>query len=277
MDVRTLCRTDTAMTNGEARKEWLKALSGCNQVAIRNRSHHTNTNEFVGLRWCMSRNIVPQGVNIKLIDYFAIDRPVLRCDQFRWLAVKEEYSDVLLYLVKCKAFELNDVDSYDMHPLVTAVVRGNIKNVKALLDAGANVNLSNKWGVTALTEACSCVNREGCVRLLLRSGADVNHLCNYGGTPLMMANYNDRVEYVQALLDTGADVNIVNTGNWTALMFAAKYKSLRCVELLLQQEDIRVNHATKSGITALKVAQQFRHDECIRLLLEAGGIKFEED
>ena len=46
------------------------------------------------------------------------------------------------------------------------------------------------------------------VKLLLEHGADINLPDNYGHTALMMASLEGNTEIVRLLLDQGADVNV---------------------------------------------------------------------
>jgi hypothetical protein len=62
-----------------------------------------------------------------------------------------------------------------------------LDKVKAALDGGADVNSSDKDGVTALEAAVRLVGGLGCVRLLIDRGADVNAKDEYGQTALEWA------------------------------------------------------------------------------------------
>ena len=79
-------------------------------------------------------------------------------------------------------------------PLTEAAYNGRTDSVKALLEAGANVNTKDKDGRTALmwdTED----KYPDCVKTLLEAGADVNVKDKDGKTALMRSNYNEPVSY----------------------------------------------------------------------------------
>ena len=87
------------------------------------------------------------------------------------------------------------------------------EGIRALLEAGADVNLANGGKDTALTLAAKYRNEE-VVLWLLAAGADVNaqHCC--GETALMCAAMRGMLKAIQA----GADVNLTDVRGESALM-----------------------------------------------------------
>src|SRR5204863_10135894 len=68
--------------------------------------------------------------------------------------------------------DLNSWDAEGNPALLVAALHGNADAVRVLLEAGANVNATNRAGATALTYSVSDPTK---VRLLLRRGANPNH------------------------------------------------------------------------------------------------------
>ena len=68
-------------------------------------------------------------------------------------------------------------------PLISAAVFGRTEVARALIEAGANVNLQNNEGSTALHSAAFLCRME-IVEMLLENGADKELLNNYGSTAL---------------------------------------------------------------------------------------------
>mgnify|MGYP006082080637 FL=1 len=97
--------------------------------------------------------------------------------------------EVVNYLID-KVDSINGT-SKDGTPLMAAVVKGYIEVAKALIDAGANVNLSDANNATALHYAVMFNNKE-ITTLLVDAKADVNLKNNVGKTPLDFAKmHND--------------------------------------------------------------------------------------
>lgn len=91
-----------------------------------------------------------------------------------------------------------------------AVRAGDVAQVTALLDKGADVNAKFRYGATALFKAAERGHTE-IVKLLLARGADATIKDTfYGATAMTWALDNDHVEIVKALLEKdGSSVNDV--------------------------------------------------------------------
>jgi len=98
-----------------------------------------------------------------------------------------------------------------------AADNGDVEKVRALLDAGANVNARNNYGETALMRTALNGHAE-VAALLIDAGADVDAKDDYGGTALMWAAWRGNAEEVKLLIDAGADVDAKNDDGRTALV-----------------------------------------------------------
>ena len=125
---------------------------------------------------------------------------------------------------------------YEMHVSVSALtVAGRIGDgycLHALLQAGADVNASNKKGYTAIHYA-SERNYRDCLDLLLQAGADVNAVDNSGYTALHCAAFRGDFTFVKKLLYAGADVNIKDVETNTALHQATTRNHSKCASILI--------------------------------------------
>ena len=153
--------------------------------------------------------------------------------------------------------------------LINYAKDGNLKEVQLLLDKGADVNIQNKYGSTALIWA-SKYGQLKVVQLLLERGSNVNIQNKDGNTALIFASENGNLKEVQLLLDKGADVNIQTKSGSTALILASQYGQLKVVQLLLDK-GADVNIENKNGATVLLNASYYGHLEIVKLLLDKGA------
>ena len=174
-------------------------------------------------------------------------------------------------------------DGGELTALVYAARSGSVDAARVLLDAGADVNQTTRYGWSPLLAATQNRNYQ-LGKFLIERGADVN-LANKGGwTPLYLATDNrnleggdyptrtpdmDDLDYIKLLLDAGADVNAqviestetrtVFTNQWldeegaTAFLRASQSGDVELMKLLLEHgADPKIN--TKLGVTPLAAA-----------------------
>jgi hypothetical protein len=93
-------------------------------------------------------------------------------------------------------------------PLLMAAQNGHGTVVRALINAGADVNImTNESDGTTPLFAAAFMGSETIVRVLIQAGADVNMARDNGTTPLYIAAQNGHEVVVRALINAGADVN----------------------------------------------------------------------
>lgn len=99
----------------------------------------------------------------------------------------------------------------------TPAARGETETVIARVKGGVAVDsLDPNFGATAITFAGDFGHAET-VRALLDAGADVDARNQDGSTPLIGAAFFGRADCVRALLDAGADASITNNDGSTAM------------------------------------------------------------
>lgn len=154
--------------------------------------------------------------------------------------------------------------------LATAVYQNDLAAVKELIGSGADVNVvDGGLGMTALGRAVSMNNRE-IMRALLDAGAEVNRRDDTGQTALMRLAGWSTPELLRELLDAGAKVNLKDEEGNTALMKAAKWSDVKVVQALLDA-GAKVNAKNKEGRTALMFAAEEGKVETVRALINAGA------
>lgn len=183
--------------------------------------------------------------------------------------IDESYDNSLLKLLLMNGANPN-ITSYIFKdtPLHAAVRHFRLGNVRALLQAGADINAQNCQGQTPLYKAvCSSVGRIKMVELLIESGADINMKTSDGVTPLMQAIIEGYENIAQLLINKGADVNAQDADGWTALHEAAFSRSKERAQILINA-GAHINTQTDDGWSVLHFAARFGSLKLTQLFLK---------
>jgi ankyrin repeat protein len=103
---------------------------------------------------------------------------------------------------------VNAPDDTGATPLMYAVLYSRPAIVNLLIDRGAAVDGTNRFGSTALMWAAA---RTPIVKTLLAHGADVNAKASDGTTPIVVAARVRNIEAMQAMIAAGADMRSTQT------------------------------------------------------------------
>ena len=187
------------------------------------------------------------------------------------IAIKHCDVQVINFLIKHGAnVELQDKDGRTaLHHAV-----GNYETVRCLIENGANVNATTNDNCTPLMIA-SKYDDLRVINLLIKHGANVELQDKDGRTALyhaVMEPWNYRT--VRCLIENGANVNATTNDNCTPLMIASEYDELRAINLLIKH-GANVELQDKDGETALFHAVTSFSTcytlETIRVLVENGA------
>jgi ankyrin repeat protein len=145
-----------------------------------------------------------------------------------------------------------------------------LDTAQVLLEAGAEVNAANDYGVTPLALACDNASAAMVTRLL-QGGADPNVVRSTGETPVMTCARTGDLAAVDALLTYGAEPSGTDTlYGQTALMWAAGEGHAEVARLLVTR-GADVQARTSGGYTALLIAAREDERDLAGLLLDAGA------
>lgn len=174
-------------------------------------------------------------------------------------------------------YNIKQVKQTSQIRLLQAVSRGQLQQVRALLDQGADINVKeSKSGQTPLISA-SFKQRKKLVQLLLDKGADVHARDINGETALMAAAEKGNTSIVKMLLENGADINAGDKWKETALIITLRKHKLAAAKLLIDKgADIRVKDNFYQR-TPLIWASNLGDIELVKLLLEKGAQVNAED
>jgi ankyrin repeat protein len=171
-------------------------------------------------------------------------------------------------LVDQKA-NVNTKDSRGETPLMYAAAVGSVEAMKFLLEQGADANVQNQFGSTALIWSATDLAK---VQLLLDHGANPNLASKKGRTALLVAAMSDRsAPIVRLLISKGADIQAKDFLKTTALKAAAFGNDSETVGLLLDA-GLDPNAADLPGLTPLMMAAGWNGNlETVKLLLAKGA------
>ena len=172
-----------------------------------------------------------------------------------------------------------------------AAAGGHTETVRALLDAGVNVDEKNEGDPPALASATLGGHIET-MKLLIDAGADPRSMDKEGqpiihgavlGTPLLIkrdleANLKDErkleeevterhFKVVQLLVSAGADVNARADNDWTPLMSGVVTSDPKVLSLLIDA-GADVNARANDGMTVLMIAAAAGKVPLVKLLID---------
>jgi len=180
-----------------------------------------------------------------------------------------------------QGLDINAKDYQGRTPLhyEAASVNGDIESMKALIDAGANVNEYDQFSFfTPLNDAIYS-NKKLTVEFLLKNGADVNitrerfPVLHIAARQKCISNSNDNIpDIIHLLIEYGADINDVDRTGDTALHEAAYCGNIDAA-LIFIEKGIEINKRNESGKTALGVAIEKEKHQIAKIIRKHGGIE----
>ena len=164
--------------------------------------------------------------------------------------------------------QVNARDQGGLTPLMYTAFHGDVARARALVDAGAAVNEQSNDGSSPLMYAVP--GGHAVVDLLLEAGADVGISDIYGSTVLHRAAQTNRADVVGRLVDAGAKVDRQNLHGRTPLLIAATRNSTGALQLL-HERGADINAASSEGDTPILRAVTDNSHESLSLLVRLGA------
>ena len=154
--------------------------------------------------------------------------------------------------------------------LIAAAKQGDVGQVRAQLQAGADINTRDSAQRTALLLAVHSGPR-AVVRALIDAGAGLDARDQDGRTALMEAARRKEAIFALDLVAAGADVNVADRDGWTALMFAAKEGTLAAARAIIHSPKQSTLDTLAKETSALSLAAERGRQALVRDLIEAGA------
>lgn len=203
-------------------------------------------------------------------------------DLFNAIFDKDEFK--VKEILEQKSYDLNLLDEHQKAPIHYAVRQGTLEIVKMVVEAGADINLSDEMG-TPLHHAIGCRN-DAMAEWMISRGADlyvskgrgqqkwtpllmaisllntnialtlIKHMKEVdqkderGNTALFLALEIDNLPIAQALVSRGADVSLQNEWGQTPLEIAERKGNTTMINLIKEVLLAKEEHLVLSNLTA---------------------------
>ena len=139
-------------------------------------------------------------------------------------------------------------------PLITAITGGHVLVTSLLIDRGADIQARNKGGFTPL-HAAAYANLAEIAEKLLDRGADIKDQMNKAGvTPLSVASEEGHPDLVKVLIVHGADLEVAEMNGYTPLT-RALWRSQKEVVALLQRSGAKCQ--------PVEILEEPAYSECV--------------
>ena len=164
-----------------------------------------------------------------------------------------------------EGYAVDETDFEGHTPLIDAILRGHLDIVE-LLVLYSEIDFPAETNRTALMFAAQ-TNAIDSLKVLLDAGADVNIRDKDGNTALILGVKH--ADILAMLLAHGAMINVQNKSGVTALWYAAYYGTIRSLHCLLKASSNPELTGEKS-IFALEIALERGHFEAAKCIVYAG-------
>jgi len=154
--------------------------------------------------------------------------------------------------------------------LFAAAKQGDVRQIRAQLQAGADVNARDRGQRTALLHAVRG-GQLAVVRALIEAGAALDIRDQDGSTALMEAARRKEAMPALDLVAAGADVNVADKNGWTALMLAAREGTLAAARAIIRSPRQSSLDTLAKETSALSLSAERGRHALVRALIEAGA------
>ncbi len=152
------------------------------------------------------------------------------------IAAMNQYYDLVQYLIVIGA-DLNAQDNTRLNPFIWGCIQNDLKLVKIMVEAGADLECLTRFGGNGLIPASDKGNVEVVEYLLTNTDINPNHTNYLGWTALIEAvslNGDDerQQKVVELLLQNGAEPNLADAHNKTPFRLAKDRGNMMIAEIV---------------------------------------------
>jgi len=184
------------------------------------------------------------------------------------LAVTRNNSELIEYFIE-KGADTEAKDAGEHTPLHLAAINNLSEAATVLINHGAKLETRDNYGRTALI---LCARERGQAvtgRVLIDAGAEVNATDKFGDNSLSLATWRGKKEFIDLLLESGADVP--DSGpRWQMMVYEAASNGLSSLFLKLGEKTNNLIPANENLDNLLHQASAGGSPEVVKMLIDRG-------
>lgn len=169
----------------------------------------------------------------------------------------------------CNMFNKSHENKFDERKsieLIEAAMNGNTDSIESLVKSGANINYVDEYGDTALSQAAFQGHIETVKKLISYLTARYSK-----NRALLLASQADHGEIIDILVEAKAEVNVYMEDYHTPLFQAIGQNKMQAFKRLLAAPGIDLNHEDKDGVIPILLAAYNGHLDMLKLLVLHGA------
>jgi ankyrin repeat protein len=151
---------------------------------------------------------------------------------------------------------------------MVAAQHGRADVLEILVAVGANLNVQNEEGTSALMTAAYFDHVDALKVIAPKANLDAQDTDGY--TAAMMAAQKGHVEILKVLIENGANLDLQDARDYTAAMMAAEKGHVETLKVLIEK-GANLDLQNAQGYSAVMLAAQYGKVETLKVLIEKGA------
>ncbi|XP_046548424.1 fibronectin type 3 and ankyrin repeat domains protein 1-like [Haliotis rubra] len=156
-------------------------------------------------------------------------------------------------------------------PVIWAALKGYREVVELLVTKGANVKLTDRFGINILHSACLGGDVDVVKYFHSHDMADIDSRAQCKRTPMMLAAENGHKEVVELLVGEGADMSLVDKQHDNIFNCAIRGGHVKVMKHIVSQNKVGINSRGWKKKTPVMVAAEMGGKDVVEFLMELGA------
>ena len=195
------------------------------------------------------------------------------------VCIFSEYSELSILKTGVKVLRriiemAKSAESLNKKLLAAAISATKARDIKDLLEKGADINTHNEWGLTPVMLASQYNHSVVVLKAIIEAGADIHEAePKYRSNALhLAANSSKNPKIIETLLEAGANIDARNYLGETALIMAVNSNDETKITTQLIKSGADINARDYQGHSVLDYAKAAKKTYIVNLLKEKGAI-----